>query len=113
MADYTVVEVNSWTLRCMFKGSNIVNRYESGEITITTRRKSNPSKWPDHPKDTRSYHYTFRDKAGLEVATAHRYVCPTGPVTDFDPKTVKIGDLRYTVHPDAAIRNPEEKLPFI
>jgi hypothetical protein len=112
MADYTVKEVNAWTLRCMFNRSNIVERYEAGEFTATPRRKSNPSKWPNHPKDTRSYYFTFRDKDGNEVATAHRYICPEGPVTPFDPKTLKIGALRYTLHPDPGQANPEENLPF-
>src|SRR5713101_1084912 len=113
MADYTVEEVNAWTLRCMFNQSHIVERHERGEFTVTPRDKGNPSKWPNHPKDTRGYMYTFRNKDGVEVATAHRYVCPTGPVTPFDPKTLKIGDLRYTIHPDPAVANPEHKLPFV
>ena len=97
----------------MFNQSRIVERHESGEFTATPRTKSNPSKWPDHPKDTRSYYFTFRDAQGNEVATAHRYIGPHGFATAFDPKTLKIGDLRYTVHPDPSVANPETWFPFV
>lgn len=112
MADYTVVEVNAWTLRCMFNQSRIVERHETGEFSVAPRNKGNPSRWPDHPKDTRGHMYTFRDVDGNEVATAHRYTCPDAPVTPFDPKTLKIGHLRYTIHPDVATANPENRLRF-
>src|SRR5947207_2736153 len=106
-------EVNAWTLRCMFNQSHIVERFEANEFTAIPRNKSNPSKWPDHPKDTRSYYFTFRDKDGKEVATAHRYICPEGPVTPFDPKTLTIDGLRYVLDPDLTIQNPEHRLPFL
>jgi hypothetical protein len=112
MAPYTVIEVNAWTLRCMFNESNIIARHAAGEFTRATT-KSRPSKNPNHPKDTRSEHVVYRDEGGDEVATAHCYTCPTGPVSPIDPKTLKIGDLRYTIHPDTAVANPEHKLPFV
>ncbi len=56
--------------------------------------------------------YTFRDHNGNEIATAHRYTSPDGPVTPFDPKTLKIGPLRYTIHPNTAVANPENKLRY-
>ena len=57
--------------------------------------------------------YTFRDRDGNEVATAHRYTCPDGSlIFPFDPKTLKIGDLRYTINADPAAANPEHKLPY-
>jgi len=113
MAPYTVVEVNAWTLRCMFNWSHIVGRHQAGEFQRFPSGKGNPSKKPNHPKDTRSQHLVYKDKNGDEVATAHHYVCPIGPVTEVDPKTLKIGDLRYTIHPDTNIANPENNLPFV
>lgn len=96
----------------MFNESHIIARHEKGEfVRITT--KSRPSKTPNHPKDTRSEHVEYRNKDGNEVATAHHYVCPTGDVTLIDPKTLKIGDIRYTIHSDTAIANPENKFPFV
>ena len=112
MAPYTVVEVSAWTLRCMFGESNIVERHARGEFTRVTT-KSRPSKNTNHPKNTRSEYLQFRNKDGDEVATAHYYVCPTGPVSPVDPKTLKIGDLRYTIHPVPLVANPEHRLPFI
>src|SRR5712692_5080677 len=111
MADPTVVEVNAWALRCMFNESNIVLRHATGEFTRVTT-KSRPSKNPEHPKNTKSEHLEYRDKNGNEVATAHYFVCPTVWESPIDPKTLKIGDLRYTIHPDRFIANPEHKLPF-
>ena len=112
MAPYTVVEVNAWTLRCMFNESEIVARHAAGEFTRVTT-KSRRSNNPDHPKDTRSEYLQYRNRDGDEVATAHYYVCPAGPVSTPDPKTLKIGDLRYTIHVDPSIANPEHTLPFI
>lgn len=56
--------------------------------------------------------YVFRDSEGNEVATAHRYTAPNGFETPFDPKTVKIGNLRYVIHRDSIAANPEHKLKF-
>src|SRR6266536_3795496 len=113
MANITVQEVSAWQLRCMFNQSRIVERHAADEFTVTARKKSNPSKWSNHPKDTRSHYFTFRDRNGDEIATAHRYLCPTGPVTDFDPKTLTINGLRYVIIPDDPLRaNPEHRLPY-
>ena len=112
MAPYTVVEVSAWTLRCMFNESHIVARHAAEEFTRVVT-KSRTSKNSDHPQDTRSEHLQYRNRDGDEVATAHWYVCPTGPVSQIDPKTLKIGDLRYTIYPDTAAANPEHKLPFV
>lgn len=97
----------------MFNQSRIIARHESNEFSVTPRDKGNPSKWLNHPKDTRGYYFTFRDGDGIEVATAHRYLCPSGPVTDFDPKTLTINGLRYVLIPDPKVANPEHRLPFI
>ena len=112
MAPYTVVEVNAWTLRCMFSESAIHTRHATGEFSLVTT-KSRPSKNKNHPKDTRSEHLQYRNQDGDEIATAHHYVCPTGPVSQIDPKTLKIGNLRYTIHPDTLVANPEHRLPYI
>jgi hypothetical protein len=56
---------------------------------------------------------TINDRSGTEVATAHLYEGPTGPVTPLDPKTIKIGNIRYQIHPDPVVANPEHRLPFI
>jgi hypothetical protein len=109
---YTVFEVNAWELRCMFNKSHIVARHAAGEFTMEAT-KSRPSKKPNHPEGTRSEHLVFRDRNGDEVATAHCYTCPTGPLSTPDPKTLKIGDLRYTIHPNPMIANPEHWLPFL
>jgi hypothetical protein len=108
----TTVEVNAWTLRCMFNESHILKRRENGEFTMT-RTKSRPSKKPDHPKDTKSEHLLFRDNNGDEVATAHWYLFPTGETTPADPKTLTIQGIRYTIHPDPTVANPENRLPFV
>jgi hypothetical protein len=68
---------------------------------------------PNHPKDTKSQMVWIYDDSDVEVGTAHHYFCPTGPVTQLDPKSLKIGDIRYVIHPDAKIANPEHKLPFL
>jgi len=113
MANYTVVEVNAWVLRCMFNQSHIPRRIEAGEFILVPRPKAKPSKLPNHPKDTISQHVWIRDQSGIEVGTAHYYTCPSGPVTPLDPKTLKIGSLRYTIHPDARVANPEHELPYL
>lgn len=97
----------------MFNESNIIDRIEAKEFTLVPRPKANLSKKPNHPKDTRSQHVVIQDQIGDEIATAHYYVCPTGPVTPLDPKTLKIGDVRYVIHADLAVANPENKLPFV
>ena len=56
--------------------------------------------------------YTFYDREGNEVATAHRYTGPDGFETPFDPKTIKIGDLRYVIHKEPLKANPENRLRF-
>lgn len=113
MPDYTVVEINAWTLRCMFNQSRIPQRIDAGEFKIIPRPRASRSKNPNHPKDTKSQHVFIHNQSGVEVATAHYYVSPNGPITPLDPKTIKIGGLRYVVNPDPKIANPEHKLPFI
>jgi len=54
----------------------------------------------------------INDQSGTEVATAHFYEGPAGFVTPLDPKTIKIRNLRYTIHPKQEIANPEHRLPF-
>lgn len=112
MPNYTVVEVNAWSLRCIFNHSNIAQRIADGEFTLVRRPKANLSKMPNHPAGTRSQHVWINDLSGTEVATAHFYEGPSGPVTPLDPKTIKIRNLRYVVHPDKKIANPEHRLPF-
>ena len=97
----------------MFNQSNIIARHQAGEFTLVPRPKANPSKRPNHPKDTKSQHVVFQDKNGDEVATGHYYLCPTGPVTDIDPKTLKIGNLRYTVCPNPKDANPDTSVPYV
>ena len=97
----------------MFNQSSIIGRIEAGEFTLVPRPKANLSKKPNHPKDTRSQHLVIQDQNGDEIGTAHYYVCPAGPVTEIDPKTLKIGNLRYTVNPEPAVANPESQLPFV
>ena len=97
----------------MFNWSNIVKRSTTGEFQMVPTGRPRPSKKPNHPKDTRSQHLLFTNRNGAEVATAHYYVCQTGQVTPPDPKTLKIGDIRYTIHPDRATANPENSLPFV
>jgi hypothetical protein len=113
MADYTIVEVNAWVLRCMFNRSNIAQRIAAGEFNLVPSPKAKLSKKPNHPQNTRSQHVWIYDQNGVEVASAHYYICPTGPVTPLDPKTLKIGLLRYTVNPDTAIANPEHGLKYV
>lgn len=113
MANYTVVEVNAWVLRCIFNRSNIAQRIDAGEFTLVRRSKAKPSKLPNHPTGTKSQHVWINDLSGTEIATAHFYEGPTGQrVTPLDPKTIKIGNLRYTIHPVREIANPEHRLPF-
>ena len=68
---------------------------------------------PNHPKNTRSQHLWIYDQTGEEIASAHYYVSPTGPVTPLDPKAIKIGGIRYVIHPNPLIANPEHALPFV
>jgi len=103
------VDVDAWTLRCIFNWSRILRRCSKGEFTVTRKIGKNTSTRPNHPQDTRSHWLTFFDADGDEVATAHHYVCPQGDVTPPDPKSLKIGEKRYVEHPDRAIRNPEER----
>ena len=107
-----IVYLNAWQLRCIFNQSRIASRYVAGEFTVAPRDQGNASSQPDHPKDTRGHMYTFRDLNGIEVATAHRYTAPNGFETPFDPKTVKIGHLRYVIHSNSATANPEHRLRF-
>jgi hypothetical protein len=113
MSDYSVVEVNAWVLRCIFNQSRIPERIEAGEFRIIPKPRAKASKLPNHPKDTKSQHVFIHDRSGVEVATAHYYTSPSGPVTPLDPKTLKIGKLRYVIHPDPKIANPEHMLPFV
>ena len=113
MADYTVVEINAWDLRCIFNQSNMTQRIDTGEFTLVRRPKAKPSKNPNHPAGTKSQHVTINDQHGTEVATAHFFESPAGPVTPLDPKTIKIGDIRYVIHPERLLANPEHRLPFI
>lgn len=96
----------------MFNASNIQERHAAGELNRTST-KSRPSKNSNHPKDTRSEHLLYRNGNGDEVATAHYYVCPGHDVSPIDPKTLTIGNLRYIVHPDRFVRNPEDRLPYV
>ena len=75
--------------------------------------KSRQSKISSHPQHTRSEHVVFEDNRGNEVATAHYFVGPSGPVSPLDPKTLKIGQIRYVIHPNQSVANPERRLPFI
>jgi len=84
----------------------------AGEFTLVTM-KSYPSKKPYHPNGTTSELWAYLDRGGNEVATAHCYVHSIGPVSPPDPKTVKIGDLRYTIHATQIMANPELRLPFV
>src|SRR5206468_150536 len=96
---YTVVEVNAWVLRCIFSESKILARQTAGEFTaVTTKSRLSKKSW--HPAGTRSEHWVYQDRNGIEIATAHCYVAPTGRVSLPDPKTVKIGDLRYAINSD-------------
>ena len=113
MPDYTVSEVNAWTLRCIFNQSRIVERIAAGEFTIDAKPKASTSKNPAHPPETKSQHVWIRDHNGTEVASAHYYVCPSGPVTPLDPKTIKIRSIRYIIDPDPLRANPEHRLPYI
>src|SRR5436190_14647558 len=113
MASPKTVEGNAWTLRCMFNGSNVVVRHAAGEFSAIIRDGKNVSKKTNHPKDTRSRMITYRDHGGNEVATAHHYVCPNGQVTEPDPKTLTIGNLRYTIHPVLEVANPELRFSWI
>lgn len=96
----------------MFNRSRIPQRIAAGEFT-TIPSKTKSSKLPNHPKDTKSQHIRISDQSGVEVATAHYYVCPSGPVTPLDPKTLKIGVIRYTIDPIPDRANPEHRLWFI
>lgn len=107
------VEVNAWTLRCIFNQSHIPERIAAGEFTVTLRTKANLSKMPNHPKDTRSQHMWIYDQSGVEVASAHQYICPMGPVTPLDPKAIKIGTTRYVIDPDRLKANPEHRLQHV
>lgn len=95
----------------MFNWSNIPERQLAGEFQVIHKDSKNVSKKTNHPKDTRSRWSTFRDNNGDEIATAHHYICPSGPVTPIDPKALKIGDMRYVIHPNDLVANPEHKLP--
>jgi hypothetical protein len=112
MADYTVIEVNAWVLRCMFNQSRIVERISAGEFTTTLRRKT-LSKRLNHPNGTRSEMLWIRDQGGIEIGTVHHYIFPNGPATPLDPKTLTVGTTRYVIHPDQKIANPEHLLPFV
>jgi hypothetical protein len=113
MANYTPVEVNAWTLRCIFNQSRIPERIATGEFMLVPRPKAKMSKLPNHPQGTLSQHAWIYDQSGIEVASAHYYVSPTGPVTPLDPKTIKIGGKRYTIDPDPQRANPEHRLPYL
>jgi hypothetical protein len=113
MAAITQIEVNAWTLRCIFNQSRIPDRIATTEFTTIPRQKAKPSQMPNHPKNTRSQHLWIYDQTGEEIASAHYYVSPTGPVTPLDPKAIKIGGIRYVIHPNPLIANPEHALPFV
>lgn len=84
-------------------------RAEAGELSIIRKPSKNLSTKPNHPKDTRSHWLVIQNANGVEVATAHHYVCPAGWVTEPDPKTLTVGKIRYVEHPDRLVRNPEER----
>lgn len=95
---YTVVEVNAWTLRCMFNESHIIARHEKGEfVRITT--KSRPSKTPNHPKDTRSEHVEYRNENKFPFVwmrkcygwVRRKIICPVfGPLAVLPEATVSL-----------------------
>src|SRR5437870_5195319 len=103
------LDVDAWTLRCIFNKSRIIRRADAGEFKVIRKPSPNLSARPGHPKDTRSHWVTFLDAGGQEIASAHHYVCPTGWVTEPDPKALLIGKIRYVEHPDRAVKNPEER----
>jgi hypothetical protein len=113
MPDYTLAEVNAWTLRCIFNQSRLEERITAGEFTIVSKRKASISKNPQYPPNTKSQMIWIQDQNGTEVATAHYFVCPAGPVTPLDPKTIKIGSIRYIIAPERLRAYPEEHLPYI
>jgi hypothetical protein len=110
---YTTVRINAWALRCIFNQSNIAQRITNGEFTLVRDPKAKPSKMPNHPTGTISQMVWINDRSGTEVVTAHFYEGPTGPVTPLDPKAIKIGNIRYTVHGNQKVANPEHRLPLL
>ncbi len=113
MTDFTEVFVNAWELRCIFNHSRIAQRLAIGEFTQETGKKANLSKQPNHPQGTRSQMVYIFDATGDELVTAHHYVCRSGPVTPLDPKAIKIGKIRYIIHSDRVMANPEHRLPCV
>jgi hypothetical protein len=107
---YTVVRVNAWTLRCIFNQSKIVDRHAVGEFTAILEKSGLPK---TRPPGTKSEQWLYQDRNGNEVAKAHRYVIPTGVPTPLDPKSVKIGNLRYQLHVGRMRANPERWLWFV
>src|SRR5713101_3390347 len=107
---YTVVRVNAWTLRCIFNQSRIIERHAAGEFTAVLEKSGLPK---TRPPGTKSEQWLYLDRNGNEVAKAHRYVSPAGVPTSLDPKTLKIGNLRYLGHVDRKRNNPEDWLPFL
>jgi hypothetical protein len=109
MPDYVPKEVDAWVIRCIFNRSHIVARIANGEFKLVVA-KSKLSKSTRYPENTKNEHIRIYDHTDTEVATAHRFLFSTGTTSPLDPKTVKIGNVRYTVYPDKLLANPEEKM---
>src|SRR6266496_485111 len=101
--------VNAWTLRCIFNRSRINARCATGEFTaVRTRAKTTPNN-PLVPAGTVSETWMYRDRNNNDVARTHRYVFPNGVSTPRDPKSVKIGNVKYKVSGDPTKDNPEQR----
>jgi hypothetical protein len=100
------VRVTAWALRCIFNRSRLVERAETGEF-IEKVIRDKPSPNPLHPENTRSQNVMFQNAQGDEISKAHRYLFPSGE-SEADPKSVRVGSVRYVVHGEPKKRNPEE-----
>src|SRR5262245_23568726 len=106
-SDPVPIEVDAWVLRCIFNRSFMLSRQQLGEFTIRPKNprkppsRSNPAKYPHHPKDTASRTWVFVDSNGDEIVTAHWWFCGDRRISPVDPKAIRIGTVRYVEFPDS------------
>ena len=99
-ANVDLVELDAWELRCIFNESLLLANVASGRLTMVPR---NPKKPPG------SRLWSYRDRNNDEVATAHFYERNGSVVSPPDPKSVKVGNIRYVLYDDDLSANPEKR----
>jgi hypothetical protein len=112
--DVELILLDAWDLRCIFNHSQLVARLAAGELTSALKypRKKPGPKRPSDADGTVQQSFLYFDLEGNEVATVHYWHLNGVPVSDPDPKAVRVEHRRFVVYPDER-KDPEKRLKYV